>query len=67
MLFRSGQVLDKIKDENTQALADFNEKVLADDRVENVLLPVRDGLMVMRKKEKLVRDVDDIPVYELSI
>ncbi len=46
----SGKVLDDEKDENTQALADFNEKVLADDRVENVLLPIRDGLMVIRKK-----------------
>lgn len=46
----SGKVLDDEKDENTQALADFNEMVLADDHVENVLLPIRDGLMVVRKK-----------------
>lgn len=46
----SGKVLDAEKDENTQALADFNEKILGDDRVENVLLPIRDGLMVVRKK-----------------
>jgi predicted O-methyltransferase YrrM len=46
----SGRVLDAEKDENTQALADFNEMVLADDRVENVLLPIRDGLMVIRKR-----------------
>ncbi len=46
----SGKVLDDEKDENTQALADFNEMVLADNRVENVLLPIRDGLMLMRKK-----------------
>lgn len=46
----SGRVLDAEKDENTQALADFNEMVLADERVENVLLPIRDGLMVVRKK-----------------
>lgn len=45
----SGKVLDAEKDENTQALHDFNQKVLADDRVENVLLPIRDGLMVLRK------------------
>ena len=63
----SGKVLDAKMDENTQALHDFNEKVLADDRVENVLLPIRDGLMVMRKKSGPTRDVDDIPVYELSI
>lgn len=28
----------------------FNEKIAADDRVEQVLLPVRDGLMLIRKK-----------------
>ncbi len=46
----SGRVLDEVKDEETQALHDFNQKVLADARVENVLLPVRDGLMVARKR-----------------
>jgi predicted O-methyltransferase YrrM len=45
----SGKVLEAEKDENTQALHDFNQKVLADNRVENVLLPIRDGLMVIRK------------------
>lgn len=46
----SGKVLAAEKDENTQALDDFNKMVLADARVENVLLPIRDGLMVVRKK-----------------
>lgn len=46
----SGKVLEEIKDENTQALHDYNQKVLADDRVENVLFPIRDGLMIARKK-----------------
>lgn len=46
----SGKVLDAVKDENTQALHDFNQMVLADTRVSNVLLPIRDGLMVVRKK-----------------
>ncbi|MEP7075150.1 MAG: O-methyltransferase [Acidobacteriota bacterium] len=45
----SGKVLDNEKDENTKALHEFNQKVLADDRVSNVLLPIRDGLMVMSK------------------
>lgn len=45
----SGKVLDDEKDENTQALHDYNQKILADARVENILLPVRDGLMVSRK------------------
>ena len=46
----SGKVLDDEKDENTQALHEYNRKILADDRVENILLPIRDGLMVSRKK-----------------
>lgn len=45
----SGKVLEIEKDENTQALHEYNEKVLADERVENILLPIRDGLMVARK------------------
>jgi caffeoyl-CoA O-methyltransferase len=45
----SGKVLEAEKDENTQALHDFNEMVLADKRVSNVLLPMRDGLMVISK------------------
>ena len=45
----SGKVLDDEKDENTQALHEYNQKILADARVENILLPVRDGLMVARK------------------
>lgn len=46
----SGRVLDTEKDEDAQALHDYNIKVLADERVENILLPIRDGLMVARKK-----------------
>ena len=46
----SGKVLEEIKDENTQALHNYNQKILADDRVENVLFPIRDGLMIACKK-----------------
>ena len=45
----SGRVLEDEKDENTKALHEFNQMVLADERVSNVLLPVRDGLMVVCK------------------
>lgn len=37
-------------DPTTQVLMDFNDAVHEDDRVENVLFPVRDGLMILRKK-----------------
>lgn len=48
----SGKVTDekeKLKDEETAALHAFNQKVMADPRVENVLFPMRDGLMLARK------------------
>lgn len=45
----SGKVLDSKPDKDTKAIIDFNAKVHGDPRVENVLLPVRDGIMVMRK------------------
>jgi len=34
---------------NARAICSFNEKVKADSRVERLLLPVRDGLMIVRK------------------
>lgn len=48
----SGKVVETEKkiDKDTQAILDFNRSVQEDDRVENVLFPVRDGLMVVRKK-----------------
>ena len=46
----SGKVLDTDTDADTQAIKDFNDKVQQDDRVENVLFPVRDGIMVLRKR-----------------
>ena len=45
----SGKVLDSEQDENTKALHEFNRMVLADERVSNVLLPIRDGLLVVCK------------------
>jgi caffeoyl-CoA O-methyltransferase len=48
-VLRSGKVLDQKPDKDTRAIQAFNDKVHQDDRVENLLLPVRDGVMVMRK------------------
>ena len=36
-------------DKDTQAILDFNAYVQADPRVENALLPIRDGVMMARK------------------
>lgn len=45
----SGRVLDP-KTESDKAIVAFNEKVARDARVEKVLLTVRDGMMLIRKK-----------------
>ena len=45
----SGKVVTNTTDEATQTLQQFNKKVVEDTRVETVLLPVRDGLTLMRK------------------
>ncbi|MDG1822494.1 MAG: O-methyltransferase [Flavobacteriaceae bacterium] len=45
----SGKVVNSAKDEATKALQIFNKKVTEDQRVETVLLPVRDGLTLIRK------------------
>lgn len=46
----SGKVAEKKLDKITRILHSFNEKIQQDERVENVLLPIRDGLLVIRKK-----------------
>lgn len=49
----SGKVVEKFRkslDKDTEALLKFNKEVHQDDRFENVLLGVRDGLMILRKK-----------------
>ncbi len=38
------------RDRQTQGILAFNEMVAADPRVENVILPLRDGLNIIRKK-----------------
>jgi caffeoyl-CoA O-methyltransferase len=47
----SGKVIQEdIKiDKDTQALLDFNRTVHEDSRVSNILLPIRDGLMILQK------------------
>ncbi|HLT81377.1 MAG TPA: class I SAM-dependent methyltransferase [Cyclobacteriaceae bacterium] len=45
----SGKVLDEKPDKDTSAIMAFNKKVTDDPRVENVLLPIRDGIMMIRK------------------
>lgn len=48
----SGKVLEKpaSDDKDTQVLIELNNLLQSDDRIQNVLFPIRDGLMVVRKK-----------------
>ncbi|MEZ5041796.1 MAG: O-methyltransferase [Saprospiraceae bacterium] len=46
----SGKVVQNAKDKDTRALQAFNEKIKADPRVENFILPIRDGLLIAQKK-----------------
>ena len=47
-----GKVVQPVahNDHHTQALLEFNRKVMQDDRVENVILPLRDGINIIRVK-----------------
>lgn len=45
----SGKVVEDKIDKDTRSILSFNEMIQHDDRVENVLLPLRDGLMLMQK------------------
>ena len=46
-----GEVLSQpVKGKNAKAISEFNDYVRGDKRVENVLIPIRDGLMLIRKK-----------------
>jgi caffeoyl-CoA O-methyltransferase len=47
----SGTVVDdSVQDDNTKAIRAFNDQVAADDRVESAILPLGDGVSVLRKR-----------------
>ena len=49
----SGKVMDEhpaVADKQTQGILAFNEKIKKDERVEKVIIPVRDGLTLIWKK-----------------
>ena len=45
-----GRVFQESPDKQTQQILDLNEALASDPRVEKLILPVRDGLYVLRKK-----------------
>ncbi len=44
----SGKVLDEKKDTKTKAIDDFNKKVMNDKRISSVILPLRDGIQLIK-------------------
>ncbi|GGI28968.1 O-methyltransferase [Pedobacter mendelii] len=46
----SGKVLHEKQDKDTKNITSFNDKIADDERVDKLILPVRDGLFVIRKK-----------------
>ena len=48
----SGKVVEPVahNDRHTQALLEFNRMVREDERVESVIVPIRDGLTLIRVK-----------------
>ncbi len=47
----SGKILNTTKDKDTLGICEFNDFVANDKRVEQLLLPIRDGIYLIRKKE----------------
>ncbi len=47
----NGKVVEKTdkKDKDTLSIIEFNKMVFADSRVENIILPLRDGISLIRK------------------
>lgn len=45
----SGKVAKPNKDSDTSLIDAFNKKVQEDERIENMILPIRDGLLIVRK------------------
>lgn len=47
-----GQVTDnKTKDPQAKGIIDFNEMIQKEENIDHVIVPVRDGLMLIRKKD----------------
>ncbi|BEL02375.1 class I SAM-dependent methyltransferase [Actinoplanes sichuanensis] len=49
-VLRGGRVLDP-SDESDHAVAGLNDRIVTDDRVESVMLPVRDGVTLIRRRD----------------
>jgi caffeoyl-CoA O-methyltransferase len=48
-----GQVIDKeTKDQQARGIIDFNNMIKSEDGIQYIIMPIRDGLMLIHKKEK---------------
>ncbi len=45
----SGKVINELSDKTAKAIDEFNKFVKNDKRTENIILPIRDGLSIIRK------------------
>lgn len=45
-----GKVYGEANDADTLTIRELNDRITADNRVEKLILPVRDGIMIIRKK-----------------
>ena len=47
----SGKIIEKVEkdDQATKSIIEFNNKIIEDNRVKNIILPIRDGLNIVRK------------------
>ena len=45
----SGKVTEEVSDNETQSIKNFNTKVKNDERVENLIVGIRDGIMLCQK------------------
>ena len=50
VLFHGDVLQDPVKGKNGKAIHDFNQYVQHDERVEQVMVTIRDGMMLIRKK-----------------
>jgi predicted O-methyltransferase YrrM len=50
VLYHGGVLEEPVKGKNAIAISEFNEYVKNDPGVEQILIPIRDGLMVIRKR-----------------
>lgn len=51
VLFHGEVLTEEIKGKNAKAIHAFNEHVATDERTEQVMLTVRDGLLIIKKKD----------------